>query len=301
MKTSFILFLLLIIVSSAFAQQNPVHWQCTAKRIGDRTYELHFMATIDSPWHIYARQNDPELVLPTNINIAYNDNIRLQDTLIESGRLESRKEHQTGEMINYYPEHVDFIQTVKLKTNSITRIKGSIDYMACTNERCLPQAKQSFNIVITPRAASAYDFKLKNSKGKTVNLSDFRGKVVVLDFWFTGCINCRNFYQNSLSVSERLFTHNSKVVFMSICIDKEKRTWLNSLEKGGYASMQAINLYTGGLGDQHPVLRQFNVSSYPQPIVINKRGEIVAGYHPVNSDSLAAKELANTIAGLLKE
>jgi len=126
------------------------------------------------------------------------------------------------------------------------------------------------------QSQKAADFKLTDTNGKIVWLTDFRGKVVVLDFWFTGCINCMNFYRTSLSDAERHYNHNPQVVFVSVCIDKERDKWRKSLEKGKYTSATSVNLYTDGLGDQHPVIKQYNVGTYPQPIVIEKNGNIIS-------------------------
>jgi cytochrome oxidase Cu insertion factor (SCO1/SenC/PrrC family) len=129
-------------------------------------------------------------------------------------------------------------------------------------------------ITFHAHAQRAYPFALPDANGKTVHLIDFKGKVVVLDFWFTGCINCMNFYQKALAKAEQQFAQNKDVVFISICIDMDKDRWLKSLINGFYTSKTEINLYTEGKGDQHPVIRAYSVISYPQPIIIGRYSKI---------------------------
>lgn len=43
---------------------------------------------------------------------------------------------------------------------------------------------------IAPNPVAAYDFESENLEGDTIQLSDFKGKVVFLNFWATWCVPC---------------------------------------------------------------------------------------------------------------
>src|SRR5690606_17867153 len=47
------------------------------------------------------------------------------------------------------------------------------------------------------------DYKLISIRGDTVSLSEFDDKVDVLDFWFTACSGCLQYYKNVLSKVEK--------------------------------------------------------------------------------------------------
>ena len=122
----------------------------------------------------------------------------------------------------------------------------------------------------------AYDFSLPDSSGKIVSLSDFRGKVVFIDFWFTGCGACEAFYQKQLSKVERVFSGRGDVTFISISIDRSREMWLRSVRGDLYSSDKySINLYTNGLSDRHPVIERYHIFGYPQTFLIDRQGRFV--------------------------
>ncbi|WP_316753297.1 TlpA disulfide reductase family protein [Pedobacter gandavensis] len=124
------------------------------------------------------------------------------------------------------------------------------------------------------KGSNVFDFSLPDSSGRFIKLSQFLGKVVFLDFWFTGCAGCGSYHKLILSKVEKAFEKDSTVVFITISVDKNKEKWIKSVNEGEYTSLSAINLYTNGLGVNHPIINHFAVTSYPRPIIIDKKGKL---------------------------
>lgn len=116
----------------------------------------------------------------------------------------------------------------------------------------------------------AYDFSLENVNGNKVRLSDFKGKVVFMDFWFTGCKWCKNYYENTLKYVEEHYKGSKEIVFLSICVDDNRKSWLGSVADGSYNGSGSINLYTGGEGLNHKLIKHYNITGYPTQIIIDR-------------------------------
>jgi thiol-disulfide isomerase/thioredoxin len=122
------------------------------------------------------------------------------------------------------------------------------------------------------KGAAAYNFQLTDQKGRKISFDQFRGKSVLLDFWYTGCQSCVE-TAPYLAKIEKQF-ENSPVVFISICVDKDKSRWKKSLFLGLYTSRYILNLYTNGGGAKDPVISHYNINSYPGLILIDKNGRL---------------------------
>ncbi|TCD03163.1 TlpA family protein disulfide reductase [Pedobacter psychroterrae] len=125
---------------------------------------------------------------------------------------------------------------------------------------------------------SAYPFKLRDESGTVRSLEDYRGKVVVIDFWYTGCSNCITLHTAMKPIFDGY--QEKDVVFISVSIDQDKEKWIKSVRSGKYTSNQAVNLYTNGLGSQHPIIQHYNILGYPLQLVIDKKGEMVVTNPP---------------------
>lgn len=126
----------------------------------------------------------------------------------------------------------------------------------------------------------AYNFEMPDTAGKLVRLSDFKGKVVFVDFWYTGCVHCADLYNALISKAEERFRGNPEVVFVTISVDMEREEWMKSLygtgkTKSRYTSLtDAVNLYTGGVGIGHPMIDYYHIDGYPHPMLIDRDGKI---------------------------
>ncbi|MFX1705051.1 TlpA disulfide reductase family protein [Chitinophaga sp. CC14] len=126
----------------------------------------------------------------------------------------------------------------------------------------------------TKRGASAFNFALSDPKGRTVHLSDFAGKVVLQDTWFTGCGGCIGFHHLFETEVYPQFKDNPDFVVVSVNSDKKKETWLNSMSTNQYTNPSYVNLYTNGLGDDAPIYTYYNSNMAPFLLLIDRQGKI---------------------------
>lgn len=126
------------------------------------------------------------------------------------------------------------------------------------------------------KGAPAFTFSLPDSSGHIVSSDDFKGKTVVLDFWFTGCSGCFALARVMPAVADK-FRDNKKVVFVSICVDTNTTTWKKSISSGLYTGKEYVNLYTNGEGMEHPIIRHYSVQAFPKLMIIDPAGKIFSG------------------------
>ena len=145
-KFSLVLAFMVCLVGLSYAQiLNPTTWTYTAKKIADKTYEIHVTATIGSGWHLYA-QDAGEGPEPTTISFTKNPLVKLDGATKENGKMVKEFDKNFNSVLKFYADKVDFVQVVKLKTNAATVVKGSVTFMVCNDSKCLPPKTVPFSV-----------------------------------------------------------------------------------------------------------------------------------------------------------
>ena len=135
----------------------------------------------------------------------------------------------------------------------------------------------------------APNFSLKTVDGKTVNLTDYKGKIVILDFWATWCPPCRRGIPDLINIQNEF---NKNVVVIGISLDREKTI----KDVPGFIKEYGIN-YPVVYGDDKIVGDYGGIRSIPTSFVIDKKGN-VADMHV----GLVSKDVfVNKINELLKK
>jgi hypothetical protein len=149
MKAIILIGLSFLLIAPAMAQSNKqVNWVWSAKKIGDRTYEVHMTATIGGDFHLYAQDAGGDGPIATAFTFNKSPLFTLDGVVKENGKLVKKYEDAWKHDVRYYERTVDFVQIVKLKSNVKTSLAGKVEFMVCNDHECLPPADVDIRIPI---------------------------------------------------------------------------------------------------------------------------------------------------------
>ena len=144
-----ILLALITVLAVSLKAQNPVTWTFSSKKIGDKKFEVHMTATIQSGWHLFSQtQPDDAIAIPTGFVINKNPLLEVDGKIKEVGKLEKFHDAKLEVSAHQYADKVDFVQVVKLKANTVTNVNGVVEFQTCNDEKCLPPKKINFSVAL---------------------------------------------------------------------------------------------------------------------------------------------------------
>lgn len=109
---------------------------------------------------------------------------------------------------------------------------------------------------------SAPNFNMVDINGNTISSENTKGKIVVLNFWFTGCKPCISEIPELNEVYEK-YKNDTNVIFASVTFDKQNQ--VNSFLKKHQIKYPVVS-------DAKEICDLFKISGYPTNIVVDKNG-----------------------------
>jgi peroxiredoxin len=119
-----------------------------------------------------------------------------------------------------------------------------------------------------PSTVVPLDIDLKDLNGATIRFSDFRGKIVFLNFWTTWCPSCR--YE--MPSIENLHTKFKDRDFVVVAIDMQEPAYsVKEFFKEYKLTFMAL------LDSEGKVADLFGIRSIPTTFILDKQGRIIGG------------------------
>jgi peroxiredoxin len=113
------------------------------------------------------------------------------------------------------------------------------------------------------------DFAMADSSGQQRRLSEFQGKLVLLEFWASWCGGCLN----QIPYLKKAYENYHKFGFeiFAVSVDEKKEDWLKAIEKNKLNWNHVTELKSIG----NTAVLIYGVSSFPDNFLIDEKGIII--------------------------
>jgi thiol-disulfide isomerase/thioredoxin len=191
--------------------------------------------------------------------------------------LTTRKEEQTIPIrIDEWIKSKVIFNNLK-KANERTVIEGfkpQIDEIKTAEYQDLLVAAYQFYLAFNS-GDEAINFTAHDREGNAVNLVDYKGKVIYLEFWATWCMPCIEQFA-PLDALQEEFKDNEDIVILAVSIDKNIEAWEKHLDKRQPKTAQVLV--------NSKELDDYSVSFIPRTIIIDKEFKVVDMHAKAPSD-----------------
>ena len=139
----------------------------------------------------------------------------------------------------------------------------------------------------TKPGGDAANFSYPDASGKKISLTDFKGKLVLVDVWATWCGPCKDQIP-ALKELEKLM-HNKEIVFISVSVDEDKdfEKWKQMVIDEGLGGIQ---LFASGWSQ---ITKDYKINGIPRFMLFDKEGKIISTDAPRPSDPALKKLIEN--------
>ncbi len=134
--------------------------------------------------------------------------------------------------------------------------------------------------------------------GKEINLTDYKGKIVLLDFWGSWCAPCRASHPHLKELYAKYKDKGFEIIAVAQetakAMEARKEKWLEAIEKDGISWVHVMN--NDGSELIQDIVKDYRVTAFPTKILLDTDGKIllrITASATDDVDKMLEKKLSN--------